>query len=101
MPMRVSSSPAAKILIVFILIVFVAGISLTSILALLPQKVTVPDFAGLNVDEATALARNSGLSLKMATASSADYGHGLVISQNPPTGQKVASGTTVEIVVNR
>ena len=46
MPMRVSSSPAAKILIVFILIVFVAGISLTSILALLPQKVTVPDFAG-------------------------------------------------------
>jgi beta-lactam-binding protein with PASTA domain len=101
MLMRVSSSPVGKIIIAFIAIIFIAGISLTSILALLPQKVAVPDFAGMNVNEATSLARNSGLKLKTITASSADYSSGQVISQKPAAGQKVSTGTTIEVEVNR
>lgn len=99
--MRISSSPAAKILIGVILVVFIAGISLTSILALLPQKVSVPDFTGMKSAEATTLAGKAGLKIKTTTASSAGYGHDQVISQNPAAGQKVSIGATVEVVVNR
>jgi beta-lactam-binding protein with PASTA domain len=98
---RVGSSPAAKILIAIVLIIFIAGIALASIMALMPQKVSVPDFVGMKEAEAAALAGKAGLKIKTATASSTDYGHGQVISQNPAAGQRVAIGMTVEVVVNR
>jgi beta-lactam-binding protein with PASTA domain len=98
---RVGSSPVAKILIAIVLIVFIAGITLTSILALLPQKVSVPDFVGMKAAEAAALAGKAGLKIKTTTTSSADYGHDQVISQNPAAGQRVAIGTAVEVMVNR
>lgn len=101
MMMRMSSSPAAKVVIAIIAMIFIAGISLTSIMALLPQKVTVPDFVGMDMDEAASLARKNGLEIKATAASSADYQHGQVISQEPAAGQKVKTGTAVELEVNR
>jgi eukaryotic-like serine/threonine-protein kinase len=99
--MRLSNSRAAKVLIAIIAVIFIAGISLTGIIALLPQKVTVPDFTGKSLNEADTLAKKSGLTLKATTGSSAEYDHGQVISQNPAEGQKVSAGATVEVEVNR
>jgi serine/threonine-protein kinase len=66
-----------------------------------PANVLVPSLAGLSQAQAGQVLGNAGLNVgAVSSQSSTQYGAGLVISSNPATGQSVAPGSAVDIVVS-
>jgi beta-lactam-binding protein with PASTA domain len=59
----------------------------------------VPDFAGKNIDEASAWASSNKISLDIAEEKSTVSGPGAVLRQNPPPDQEVQVGGSVSVVV--
>ncbi|HCU92994.1 MAG TPA: Stk1 family PASTA domain-containing Ser/Thr kinase [Actinobacteria bacterium] len=60
----------------------------------------VPQVNGLTVQQATAQIKAAGLVPKVMQQSSASVGKGIVISTNPPNGNKVPAGTVVTVNVS-
>jgi serine/threonine-protein kinase len=78
------------------------GASVTIVVAKAPTKVTVPNVVGQ--DQGTASSTLSAANLTVVTHTQAvtdQTQDGLVISQNPAAGQRVAKGSKVTIVVGR
>ncbi|MDX6671611.1 MAG: eukaryotic-like serine/threonine-protein kinase [Solirubrobacteraceae bacterium] len=78
------------------------GASVTIVVAKAPTKVTVPNVVGQ--DQGTASSTLSAASLTVVTRTQAvtdQTQDGLVISQSPAAGQRVAKGSKVTIVVGR
>lgn len=63
--------------------------------------VTVPDFSGKTVDEATQSANAKGIGIyEASTEASDDVPEGQIISQDPVAGSQVAKGTTINVTVS-
>ncbi len=70
----------------------------TPTIALVP----VPDFAELTLAQARSAAARVGLEVEqVGEENSASVARGLVISQNPPSGEQVTPGGTVAVIVSR
>jgi len=66
-----------------------------------PANVLVPSLVGISQVQAGQLLGNAGLNVGAVTSqASTQYGAGIVISSNPATGQSVAPGSSVDIVVS-
>lgn len=66
-----------------------------------PANVSVPSLIGLSQAQAGQVLGNAGLNVGVVTSqSSTQYAAGLVVSSNPGTGQSVAPGSSVDIVVS-
>jgi serine/threonine-protein kinase len=65
-----------------------------------PKQVTVPTFEGRSLTSAETAAASSGLKLKTSEQAS-DKPAGTVLTQDPPPGQKVDEGTTVQLTVSK
>lgn len=64
-------------------------------------NITVPDFSGMTVDEATEKANSLKIGVrKKATESSDEYEEGQIISQDPAAGTKVTEATTIYVTVS-
>lgn len=75
---------------VFFLVRAVAGAS----------EVTLPAVAGQSADQAEATLRGLGLSTARVPQASDAFAAGTVVTTDPPAGQKVQKGSTVQIVVS-
>lgn len=65
-----------------------------------PPLLAVPDLIGQTQANATSILSTLGLTANVKTASSSTVSIGTVISQNPISGEQVASGTSVELIVS-
>jgi serine/threonine-protein kinase len=66
-----------------------------------PADVVVPSLIGLSELVAGQTLGNAGLNVgNVTTVSSSQYGAGLVVSSNPPTGSTVSPGSSVDIAVS-
>jgi serine/threonine-protein kinase len=63
--------------------------------------VEVPEFVGSTVAEAQADAKEAGLTLRVREVFSATVDEGTIGAQNPPAGEKVATGETVTVNVSK
>ena len=63
-------------------------------------KVAVPDVAGKTADAAADALGKAGLAVSTTSKYSTSVAEGRIISQKPAAGKKVASGTTVKVVVS-
>ncbi|MDP8900581.1 MAG: PASTA domain-containing protein [Actinomycetota bacterium] len=64
------------------------------------DRVEIPDVSGLGVEEATELLRGAGYEVAGTRREPSSEPEGAVIGTDPPTGQAVASGTPVILVVS-
>ncbi len=62
--------------------------------------VTVPPVVGLTIEEAQERLEAANLEWEVTREPSAEFEPGRVVSQNPPQGDEVEEGTTVELVVS-
>lgn len=67
-----------------------------------PKEVTVPDVAGMTVEEATSTLAELGLELEVGDeVSSSDYDEGQIVSQDPLADMVVKTGKTVHVNVSK
>ena len=79
-----------------------AGSVVNLVLSKGPQSVTVPDVVGLSGTDAYLALSNAGLALDAVAEEYSDtVPAGRVISQNPPAGNSVSPGSTVDLVVSK
>ncbi len=61
----------------------------------------VPDLVALNRDEAEGIVRRAGFEARILLETNDDVDDGIVLSQNPGAGERLALGEEVEIIVAR
>jgi serine/threonine-protein kinase len=66
-----------------------------------PNTVRVPEFEGKTFEAAQQLAQQSKLQLATPVQRSSDQPQGTVLTQDPPAGQEVNEGTTVQLEVSK
>jgi len=64
------------------------------------ESVTVPNVVGKSVDEASQILTEAGLTAKATKQESTEYDANYIISQDIEAGQKVSSGTVLNLVVS-
>lgn len=87
-----------------IIIVAVFGIVLAHMFSngIFSGKIEVPDFTGMTVEEATAIAKQAGFEIvEDGEEFSEEYEEGKIISQDPRGGHKVMSAGQVRVVISR
>lgn len=65
-----------------------------------PAQLQMPDLVGMNVDDATALAKSMGFIPSYERVMNGDYALDTVVSQVPVAGEKVSKDTTVSMMVS-
>jgi beta-lactam-binding protein with PASTA domain/predicted Ser/Thr protein kinase len=65
-----------------------------------PPRVEVPDVTGQPEDEAIVTLQDAGFDVNPTEEASSDVEEGLVISQDPPGGERAPEGSTVTILVS-
>ncbi len=75
------------------------GTAVTLIVSSGKPQVSVPDVTGQSEGAARATLQKAGFSVSTSTQQSTSVASGQVISQNPAGGSKVASGSTVTLVI--
>ena len=64
------------------------------------EEVVIPDLAGLTEEEATKVLMAKELKLKVSGSQHSDIEKGLIISQDPPAGEKGAKNSQVAVVTS-
>ncbi|MDO4841855.1 MAG: Stk1 family PASTA domain-containing Ser/Thr kinase [Phoenicibacter congonensis] len=64
------------------------------------DKITVPDLSGKTEQEATAAAKNAGLSVSFQYAYSDSVSEGLAMKQSESAGSKVSKGTEIVVTIS-
>ena len=64
------------------------------------DKITVPDFSGKTEQEASAAAKNAGLSISFQYAYSDTVSQGLAMKQSESAGSKVSKGTEIVVTIS-
>ena len=89
-----------RLLLALAAAVLVAAVVLALLLSGTAAKVTVPDVTGQTEQAAVATLRRAGLAPAASLAASSTVASGLVISESPHRGSRVARGTRVAITVS-
>ncbi|AFK86732.1 MULTISPECIES: Stk1 family PASTA domain-containing Ser/Thr kinase [Thermoanaerobacterium] len=64
-------------------------------------EVKVPDIKGQTLDKATTILENSNLKLNISDSQYSDAPTNTILSQDPPAGETVKKGSTVNVVVSK
>jgi len=89
-----------RLLLALAAAVLVAAVVLALLLSGTAAKVTVPDVTGQTEQAAVATLRRAGLAPAASLAASSTVASGLVVSESPRRGSRVARGTRVAITVS-
>lgn len=65
------------------------------------NEVTVPNIKGQTLDKATSILENNNLKLNITDSQYSDAPTNTILSQNPPAGETVKKGSTVNVVVSK
>lgn len=65
------------------------------------EKISAPDVTGLSKDDAEAQLSKVGLRLGLVTQEFSDKPIGTVLRQNPPAGEKIDKGKSVDLVISK
>jgi eukaryotic-like serine/threonine-protein kinase len=76
------------------------GSEVTIWVAKAPPQVPAPDFTGMTLSEAQALALQVGVNLAITEAVDSTVPVGQIISQDPPPGTSVPKGSDVKVVIS-
>lgn len=77
------------------------GATVELVVSLGPELVSVPDVAGMNQADATAVLLSANCILgSVGTAASDTVAAGQVVSQDPPAGTSIASGSAVSVILS-
>ena len=64
-----------------------------------PRKVSIPSLIGMSVDQATMVLRGVQLKLASTSQTESDQTPNTILTQDPPAGQVVVVGTTVNVTI--